>query len=45
MTTESPPPAVFRFGRLVLWLVLALMVLSILYGGWHVVANWPSIRV
>jgi hypothetical protein len=44
MTIETPP-AVFRYGRLALWLVLALMLLSILYGAWHVVANWTSITV
>ena len=44
MTDESPP-AVFRYGRMALWLVLALMLLSVLYGGWHVVANWTFITV
>lgn len=44
MTVESPP-AVFRYGRLTAWLVLALMLLSILYSAWHVVANWSHITV
>jgi TRAP-type mannitol/chloroaromatic compound transport system permease small subunit len=42
--TESPP-AVFTYGRLALWLVLLLIVLSIGYAVWQVVANWSSIRV
>ena len=44
MTIETPP-TVFRYGRIALWLVLALMLLSILYGAWHAVANWTSITV
>jgi TRAP-type mannitol/chloroaromatic compound transport system permease small subunit len=42
--TESPP-AVFTYGRLVLWLVLLLIVLSVGYAVWQVVANWSSIAV
>lgn len=42
--TESPP-AVFTYGRLALWLVLLLIVLSIGYAAWQVAANWSSIRV
>ena len=42
--TESPPP-VFTYGRLTLWLVLVLMVVSVVYSMWHVVANWSFITV
>lgn len=42
--SESPPP-VFTYGRLTLWLVLALMVLSVGYSAWQVVANWSAIKV
>jgi hypothetical protein len=41
---ESPPP-VFTYGRLVLWLVLLLMLLSVVYAAWQVIANWTSITV
>jgi hypothetical protein len=41
---QSPSP-VFTVGRLALWLVLALMVASIGYSAWHVVANWTFITV
>jgi hypothetical protein len=44
MVEESPAP-VYTYGRLVLWLVLLLMVVSVLYSGWHVVANWTAITV
>lgn len=36
---------VFMYGRLALWLVLFLIVASIVYSGWHVVANWKFITV
>ena len=42
--TESPPP-VFTYGRLALWLVLVLMLVSVVYSLWHVVANWSFITV
>ncbi len=42
--TESPP-AMFTYGRLALWLVLLLMVLSVGYAAWQVAANWSSIAV
>lgn len=42
--SEAPPP-VFTYGRLTLWLVLALMVVSVGYSAWHVVANWSFIKV
>jgi hypothetical protein len=42
--TESPPP-VFTYGRLTLWLVLVLMLVSVVYSLWHVVANWSFITV
>jgi hypothetical protein len=46
MAVESPtPPPIFRYGRLAFWLVLALMLLSVVYAGWHVVANWVTITV
>jgi hypothetical protein len=41
---ESPPP-VFTYGRLALWLVLVLMLLSVVYTAWQVLANWTSITV
>ena len=44
MAVETPP-AVYTYGRLALWLVLALMLLSVGYAGWHVVANWAVITV
>lgn len=36
---------VFRVGRLALWVVLALMLLSIAYAGWRAIANWTAITV
>ena len=39
------PSSVFTYGRLALWLVLALIVASIAYSAWHVVANWSFITV
>lgn len=42
---DASTPAVFVYGRLVLWLVLALMLVSIGYAGWHVLANWNDITV
>jgi len=42
--SESSTP-VFTVGRLALWLVLALMVVSVAYVAWHVVANWRFITV
>jgi hypothetical protein len=42
---DSSTPAVFVYGRLVLWLVLALMLVSIGYAGWQVLANWNDITV
>jgi len=42
--TESPP-AMFTYGRLALWLVLVLIVLSVGYAAWQVVVNWSSIAV
>lgn len=44
-TTTEPPPTVFTVGRIVLWIVLALMALSILYTGWHVIEYWTAIGV
>lgn len=44
MSTHSPPPA-YSFGRAVLWIVLALIGLSIAYSLWHVIANWKHIAV
>ncbi len=41
---DSPPP-VFTVGRLALWLVLALMLVSIGYTAWIAVANWTFITV
>jgi|SRR5688500_8216304 len=42
--SDSPSP-VFTYGRIALWLVLALMVISVVYAAWHVVANWSYITV
>ncbi|HLS47939.1 MAG TPA: hypothetical protein VK012_05430 [Gemmatimonadales bacterium] len=42
--SDSPTP-VFTAGRLVLWLVLALMVASIGYSVWTAIENWTSISV
>ena len=42
---SDSPPRVFTFGRLALWLVLALMVVSVAYAAWHIVANWTFITV
>jgi hypothetical protein len=42
--SDSPSP-VFTYGRIALWLVLALMVISVVYAAWHVVANWTYITV
>ncbi len=44
MPDASTPP-VYVYGRLVLWLTLALMLLSIGYSGWQVLANWNDITV
>lgn len=41
----SPPPRIYTYGRLALWLVLALMALSVGYAGWHAIANWSAITV
>jgi hypothetical protein len=41
----SPPPRIFTFGRLALWLVLALMLLSVGYAGGLAIANWSAITV
>ncbi len=43
--SNAPTPAVFVYGRMVLWLVLALMLVSIGYAGWQVLANWNDITV
>lgn len=43
--SEESPPAVFVYGRLVFWLILALMVVSVIYAGWQALANWTSITV
>ena len=42
---RESPPAVFTYGRLALWLVLLLMVVSVGYAAWQVVSNWTSITV
>lgn len=42
--SDSPSP-VFTYGRIALWLVLALMVVSVAYAAWHVVVNWSYITV
>lgn len=43
--TVASPPSTYTYGRLVLWLVLALIVVSVGYSLWHVVANWTFITV
>lgn len=46
MTVEpDAPTTVFTIGRLALWLVLALMLVSIGYTAWIAVANWAFITV
>lgn len=46
MTVDpDPPPPVFTIGRLALWLVLALMLVSIGYSAWIAIANWAFITV
>jgi hypothetical protein len=50
MADSAPlhPPALHpahKFGRLTLWLVLALMLGSAIFAAWSVIANWSSIRV
>jgi hypothetical protein len=42
--SDSPSP-VFTIGRVALWVVLALMLVSIIYSAWQVVANWTFITV
>ena len=42
--SDSPSP-VFTVGRVALWVVLALMLVSIIYSAWVVVANWTFITV
>jgi hypothetical protein len=42
--SDSPTP-VFTIGRLALWLVLALILVSIGYSAWIAVANWAFITV
>jgi hypothetical protein len=39
------PPRIYTIGRLVLWLVLALMLVSVGYAGWQAIANWSAITV
>jgi hypothetical protein len=43
--SDDAAPSVFVYGRLVFWLVLALMVVSVIYAGWQALANWHSITV
>lgn len=46
MAVDADSPSwVFTVGRLALWLVLALMVVSVAYSAWHIVANWTFITV
>lgn len=40
-----PPPRVYTVGRLALWLVLVLMLLSVGYAAWQAIANWSTITV
>lgn len=42
---QSPLSRIHTIGRLVLWLVLALMLLSIGYSAWQTIANWSAITV
>jgi hypothetical protein len=44
MSDAHTHPA-FRFGRLVNWLVLALLGVSVLYSLWIVLKNWTAITV
>jgi hypothetical protein len=42
---DAETPAVFRYGRYINWLVVALIGLSILYSLWIVLVNWKAITV
>jgi hypothetical protein len=42
---DADTPAVFRYGRLVHWLVLGLLGLSMLYSLWIVMSNWTAVTV
>ena len=47
-SAPSRPPAMHpahTFGRLTLWVVLALMLAAAIFAAWSVIANWSSIRV
>jgi hypothetical protein len=47
-STSSRPPAIHpahSFGRLTLWVVLALMLGAAVFAAWSAIANWSSIRV
>ncbi len=42
---DAETPAPYRYGRVVHWLVLALLGLSVLYSLWIVLVNWTAITV
>jgi hypothetical protein len=42
---DSGTPAVFGIGRIINWIVLALMGISILYSMYIVLVNWKAITV
>lgn len=42
---RNEPPAVYRYGRLALWLVLVLIVFAVGYAVWQALANWTAITV
>ena len=47
-TTPSRPDSVHpahAYGRMTLWLVLALMLGAALFAAWIAIANWSSIKV
>ena len=47
-TTPSRPRSVHpahAYGRMTLWLVLALMLGAALFAAWIAIANWSSIKV
>lgn len=42
---ESAPPTLYTTGRLLSWLVVALMAGAILYSFWIGITNWSEIMV
>jgi hypothetical protein len=42
---ETSPPQLFSIGRIVGWVIIALMLVSIVYSAWISLANWSHIMV